>query len=246
MITDKVLKEEGKDSNFFKKLKGKPLILSFSFYRANKGKGSNPISDSANDSNISSDPTVIEIKKTIDEYQGNISAVMWDFEYVCSSRNSKGNIKCSDQETAARMAYLKHIHSYANSKNLPFGIVTFPGVNSSSNTYGVEYKGSSAFADFLMPMLYCQWTKLGSCSDFSSSSPMMKRWSDENKKTSRPTLIPLIAIKTTGAQGSATITADQLKNVYSAMDPKPKSIGYWNTVDIKELESAIKEVENSD
>jgi hypothetical protein len=115
--------------------------------------------------------------------------------------------------------------NYANAKGLPFGVVVLANPEASLKKNGVSYKRAKDFADFLMPMLYCQWW---SCE---RDDKTIRAFKEEQSQTDLP-LVVLIALKTLHTSKQNIIAPNQITKNFGSLNPY--AFAFYQVEDLNE------------
>jgi hypothetical protein len=163
---------------------------------------------------------VSRLKELIDKNRKKIVAVVWDYEIGSSQSQAESDLRAA--------------HKYANDHGLPFGVAVLANPDQSLRKNGVSYSRAKDFADFLMPMLYCQWWNCG--------QPEKTRQAFEKEKaaTDLP-LVALVAIKTSMTKTPTVLTAQNISTNYSSLNPH--AFAFYNVEDLNDNHlGAIKQL----
>lgn len=172
----------------------------------------------------------------IDLHWEKIVAVVWDYEPATPASPTKV------------VEYMQNAYKKAHSKGLPFGIAVLSNPEDSKTTNRIDYANAPSFADFLMPMLYCQWW---SCKSDTTKS-LFQGEQDATRTTPMDPPLPLVVLTAIRASGPllgcdpslSVITPRLLLDNYAplaAMPDPPKALGFYNVKDLDvALLSAIK------
>jgi len=154
------------------------------------------------------------VKEKIDLYANRIVGVIWDYEFPGTP-----------QQVAE--ASLTQIYNYAHQKGLLFGIVVLSSPDQSRTVNGIDYQRAVKFADFLMPMLYCQWW---GC----KASQTAAAYQTEVKATSLP-LVAAVALDTVSAAvKNSELTVGDLTSNYGMLTPSPPGFCFWSVANLDE------------
>jgi hypothetical protein len=149
-----------------------------------------------------------KVKEKIDRYASQIVGVIWDYEFPGTP-----------QEVAE--ASLTEIYRYAHSQGLLFGITVLANPEKSKTTNGIDYKRAEQFADFLMPLVYCQWW---GCKESQTAA----NYQAEGRATDLP-LVVTVALETVSSSvKDPVLTLDALTSNYSNLSPPPPGYCFWS------------------
>jgi hypothetical protein len=154
------------------------------------------------------------VKEKIDQYAKRIVGVIWDYEFP---------------ETPQQVAEadLTEIYNYAHSKGLLFGIAVLSSPERSKTVNGVDYKRAEQFADFLMPILYCQWW---GCKESQTAG----NYEAELRATNLP-LVVTVALETVSTSvKDSVLTVGQLTSNYGMLVPPPPGFCFWSVANLDE------------
>jgi hypothetical protein len=151
------------------------------------------------------------LKELIDQNKKKISAVVWDYEIGASQSQAESDLKAA--------------YNYAHDNGLPFGVVVVANADASLRKNGVSFSRAKNFADFLMPMLYCQW--------WSCDQPQKTQQAFEKAKavTDLP-LIVLLTLKTTMTKPPMKLSPRHIISNYDKLSPYAYAV--WNVEDLDE------------
>jgi hypothetical protein len=152
------------------------------------------------------------VMKRIDMNVGKIVGVIWDFEFPRT-------------KLAVAEPKMKEVHEYAKSKGLLFGVAVVANPQKSRILNGIDYKRAEKFADFLLPMLYCQWW---GCRE----SRTLAIYNDEVKRTTLP-LVPIVALETTSDRVKEPILGKEaMASNYGTLSPAPLGYCFWSVANL--------------
>jgi len=154
------------------------------------------------------------VKEKIDLYGNRIVGVIWDYEFADTP-----------QEVAE--ASLAEIYNYAHQKGLLFGVAVVSSPEQSRTVNGVDYKRAERFADFLMPMLYCQWW---GC----KASLTAAAYLSEVKATSLPLVVTVALDTVSAAVKNSELTVGDLTSNYGMLTPSPPGFCFWSVANLDE------------
>ena len=154
---------------------------------------------------------VAALEELIDKNRKKIVAVVWDYEFGASQSQAE-----SDLTTA---------HKYANDRGLPFGVVVLANPDTSLKANGVSFSRAKDYADFLMPMLYCQWWNCD------QPGKTQQAFGKAKALTDLP-LIVLITLKTTQTRAPGKLAPRHIASNYGNLNPYAFAI--WNVEDLDE------------
>jgi hypothetical protein len=154
------------------------------------------------------------VKEKIDLYANRIVGVIWDYEFP-------------DTPQDVAEADLTVIYNYAHSKGLLFGIAVLSSPERSKAVNGVDYKRAERFADFLMPILYCQWW---GCKESQTTA----NYEGEVRATNLP-LVVTVALETVSTSvKDSVLTVENLTNNYGTLTPPPLGFCFWSVANLDE------------
>jgi hypothetical protein len=152
------------------------------------------------------------VKEKIDLYAGRIVGVIWDYEFAGTP-----------PEVAE--ASLTEIYNYTHQKGLLFGVTVVASPEQSRTVNGIDYKRAAQFADFLMPMLYCQWW---GC----KASQTAATYQSEVKATNLP-LVAAVALETVSTSiKDSVLTPENLLTNYATLTPSPPGFCFWSVANL--------------
>jgi hypothetical protein len=163
------------------------------------------------------------LKERIDQNLGRIVAVAWDYELGSTQAQAEAD--------------LKEARAYANQRGLPFGVVVLAAPPNSIKTNGVDYGRANQFADFLMPMLYCQWWG-------NRANSTRETYARERQATDLP-LLPVITLNATAEVLNVhVVTPEEMIANYAGLMPKPQAFCYYQLTNLNnDYLNAIRTVE---
>lgn len=163
-----------------------------------------------------------KIKEKIDIWQNQIVGVVWDYEFPATP-----------QKVAE--ADLAEIYQYAHNKGLLFGIAVLSNPERSLSINGIDYARVHNFADFLMPMLYCQaW----GCKESQTAGNY-----SAGVALSRVPLVQIIALETiSDTYKEPVLSIGSMSSNYGTLGPVPLSMCFWNAanLDMNYIGTALK------
>jgi hypothetical protein len=152
---------------------------------------------------------VSTLKEFITKYRGKIVAVVWDYEIGSSKSQAESDLKAA--------------HKYANDNGLPFGVVVLANPDASLRKNGVNYTQAKDFADFLLPMLYCQWWNCDQAVKTRNNFEKVKSLTDLP-------LVALVAIKTSMTKKPTVLTSQNIQSNYRGLSPY--AFAFYNVEDL--------------
>lgn len=157
--------------------------------------------------------SILRLKEKVDQYASRIVGVVWDYEFGATQIQAEADLKAAKD--------------YANSKNLPFGVVVLASPSGSIKTNGVDYAKVSA--DFLMPMLYCQW--------WSCRPEQTAKMYAMEREIASVALLPLINLETTATATPIVLTPDQMTTNYGSLGLE--NVGFYNVKGMGEADLMV-------
>lgn len=145
---------------------------------------------------------VSAFQRKVTLYAGRIVAAMWDYEFGASQAQAELDLKAA--------------HEHCKSLGIPFGVVVLATPAGSLKSNGVDY--DKVTADFLMPMLYCQWWG-------DRATQTAKVWAMEQAATTLP-LIPLINLETSATTVPMLLNPASMWNNYGPL--QFSEVGIYN------------------
>lgn len=152
---------------------------------------------------------VSTLKEFISKYRKKIVAVIWDYELGSSQQKAESDLKAA--------------HKLAKDNGLPFGVVVLANPDASLRKNGVDYRRAGDFADFLLPMLYCQWWNCD------QSEKTRKTFEKGRSLTDLP-MVALITIKTSMTKKPKLLTSQNIQSNYRGLNPY--AFAFYNVEDL--------------